>query len=189
MEVVYDAEPAVRVGWKVPPAQVQDGPALYMLTSLLTGGRTSRIYRRLVLEERLASGVSSSIEPGQMYPGLFSIQASPLHPHSTRELETVIYEELDDLRDTPPEESELQRVRNQLEASEVRRLRSNFGLAIQVAGSATLFGDWRTTFGFSQRLQAVTPQDIQRVVSTYFREEHRTVATLVKPGEDSGGFR
>lgn len=189
VEVVYDAEPSVRIGWKVPPAQADDGPALYMLTSLLTGGRTSRIYRRLVLEERLASGVSSSIEPGQMYPGLFSIQASPLHPHSTEELERAIYEELEALKDTPPDESELQRVRNQLEASEVRRLRSNFGLAIQVAGSATLFGDWKTTFGFSLKLQSVSPEDIQRVVSTYFRNDHRTVATLVKPGEEAGAGR
>jgi len=186
-EVVYDAEPSLRIGWKVPPVEAEDGPALYMLTSLLTGGRVSRLYRRLVLEERLASGVSSSIEPGQLFPGLFSIQASPLRPHTTGELERAIYEELEVLRETPPNDSELQRVRNHLEASEVRRLRSNFGLAVQVAGSATLFGDWRTTFRFPEGLQAVSPQDIQRVVSTYFRKEYRTVATLVKPMSGSGG--
>ena len=64
-----------------------DAPALYMLTSILTGGRSSRLYRRLVLEDRLASGVFSSIEPGQLYPGLFTIQASPNHPHTTEEVE------------------------------------------------------------------------------------------------------
>jgi len=91
------------------------------------------------------------------------------------------------LKETPPEEGELQRVWNQLEASEVRRLRSNLGLALQVAGSASLYGDWRTSFDFSKRLQEVTPQDIQRVVTSYFRKEYRTVATLVKPSEDPGG--
>jgi predicted Zn-dependent peptidase len=187
VEVVYDAEPALRIGWKVPPAQGEDAPALFMLASLLTGGRSSRIYRRLVLEDRIASGVSSSVEPGQLYPGLFSIQASPLYPHTPLELEETIYEELELLKETPPEEGELQRVWNQLEASEVRRLRSNFGLALQVAGSASLFGDWRNTFDFSKRLQEVTPQDIQRIVTTYFRKEYRTVATLVKPSEGPGG--
>ena len=189
VEVLYDAEPGLRIGWKVPSAQGEDAPALYMLASLLTGGRSARIYRRLVLEDQIASGVTSSIEPGQLYPALFSIQASPLHPHAPRELEEAIYEELEMLKETPPEKGELQRVWNRLEASEVRRLRSNLGLALQVAGSASLYGDWRIPFDFSKRLQEVTPQDIQRVVTSYFRKEYRTVATLVKPSEDPGGTR
>ncbi len=183
VEVTYDAEPHLRIGWKVPESQSEDGPALYMLTSLLTGGRSSRLYRRLVLSDRLVSTVLSSIEPGQLYPGLFTVQASPLAPHTTVEVEEAIYQELDRLRLVPPEEQELQRVRNQLEASEVRRLRSNFGLAVQVAGSATLYGDWETTFRFTERLLAVTPSDIQRVVAKYFTVEARTVATLVKPSQ------
>ena len=187
VEVIYDAEPAIRIGWKVPSSQAEDTPALHMLASLLTGGRSSRIYRRLVLEDRIASGVSSNIEPGQLYPGLFSIQASPLHPHTVQELEETIYEEVERLKEKPPDEGELQRVWNQLEASEVRRLRSNFGLALQVAGSASMYGDWRITFDFSRRLQEVTPEDIQRVVTKYFQKRYRTVATLVKPTNDPGG--
>jgi zinc protease len=104
-------------------------------------------------------------------------------------LEDAIYEELESLKEAPPEESELQRVRNQLEASEVRRLRSNFGLALQVAGSASLYGDWQTTFDLSRKLLEVSPQDIQRVVTTYFRKEYRTVATLVKPSADQERVR
>jgi predicted Zn-dependent peptidase len=186
VEVIYDAEPALRIGWKVPSAQSEDGPALYMLSYLLTGGRNSRLYHRLVLEERIASGVTSSIEPGQIYPGLFTVQTTPLHPHPTQELEGVIYEEMQRLAGTPPEDGELQRVRNQLEASEIRRLGSNFGLALQVAGSATLYGDWHTAFDFSRKLQEVSPADIQRVVRDYFRKENRTVATLVRPSGNDG---
>jgi len=189
VEVVYDAEPALRVGWKIPAAESEDTPALYMLTSILTGGRTSRLYRRLVLEDRISTGVTSSTEPGQLYPGLFVIQASPIFPHTTRKLEEVIYEELDRLRMSPPAEKELLRVKNRLEASEVRRLRSNFGLAVQVAGSESLSGDWRRTFEFGQKMSKVTPQDIQRVVSTYFIRETRSVATLVKPSEKGGKLR
>jgi predicted Zn-dependent peptidase len=185
-EVVYNAEPAVRMGWKVPSALHEDAPSLYMLMSVLTGGRSSRLYRRLVLQDRIASAVTSSIGPGQLYPGLFTIQASPLHPHGTLELEAAVYEELERLRKAPPDERELQRVRNQIEASEFRRLRSSFGLALQVAGSASLYGDWRRTFEFSRAMQAVTPSDIQRVVETYFKAETRTVATLVKPPSHQG---
>ncbi len=189
VDVVFDAEPSLRVGWKVPSQLDADAPALDMLASILTGGRNSRLYRRLVLEERLASGVASTLGPGQLYPGLFSIEAMPIAPHTTREIEAAIYEELDSLKVAPPDIMELEGVRNQLEASNVRRLRSNFGLALQIAGSASLFGDWRTTFFSSRRLQAVTPEDIQRVVARYFLKETRTVATLVPPQGYEGGNR
>ena len=184
--MVFDAEPSLRIGWKVPPSEDEDRPALYMLTSLLTGGRSSRLYRRLVLEDRIATGILSSIEPGQLFTGLFTVQASPLQPNTTLDVEAAIYDELEELRLNGPADRELQRVRNQLEASEVRRLRSNFGLALQVAGSATLFGDWRVTFDFTERLLQVTPADIQRVVENYYKPESRTVATLVKASPDGG---
>ncbi len=187
VEVAYDAEPAVRIGWKVPSATHDDAPALYMLMSLLTGGRGSRLYRRLILEVRTASGVTCSIEPGQVYPGLFTIQASPLYPHGTTEIEAAVYQELEKLMLSPPAEEEIQRVRNQIEASEVRRLRSSFGLALQVAGSASLYGDWRHTFDFSEKLLEVSPADIQRVVKAYFNPDRRTVATLVRPSPNPGG--
>jgi predicted Zn-dependent peptidase len=189
VEVVFDAEPSLRMGWKVPSASSEDAPPLYMLMSILTGGRNSRLYSRLVLEDRIASGVSASIEPGRLYPGLFSIQASPLHPHSTREVELAIQEELDRLRHVPPSEREVQQVRNQLEASQIRRLRSNFGLALQLAEAASLSGHWKDAFESTRELMEVTPDDVQRVVRRYFRKEHMTVATLVRPEGEAGGGR
>ncbi|MDE0474412.1 MAG: insulinase family protein, partial [Gammaproteobacteria bacterium] len=58
---------------------------------------------------------------------------------------------------------------------------SNLGLALQLASSVTLYGDWRTTFERTARLYDVQPADVQRVVQTYFTRDNRTVATLVKP--------
>ena len=58
---------------------------------------------------------------------------------------------------------------------------SNLGLAFQLAGSASAFGDWRTTFGFTDRLAAVEPEDVRRVAQRFFTRENRTVATLVRP--------
>lgn len=178
-EVVFDAGPQIHVGWHTVDTFHEDRPALLMLSSILTGGRTSRLQRRLVQEERIATFVSSSVGPGALHPGHFTIRASPRDPHTTGELESAIYEELDRLRRSPPDQDELQRVRNQLEASRIRRLESNFGLASQLAASASLYGDWRTTFRFTSRLQDVTPEDVRRVVRTYFDEENRTVTTLV----------
>ena len=180
VEVRFDAEPAVRIGWHTVDVFDPDQPALGMLAALLTGSRTSRLYRKLVLEERLATFIGSSLGPGQRYPALFTIEGYPRLPHTTVELEEVVYAELARLAETGPDPIELQRVRNQLEAGSVRRLGSSFGLALQLAGSASLYGDWRTTFRLDERMAAVTPEDVQRVVRRYLRADNRTVATLVK---------
>jgi predicted Zn-dependent peptidase len=180
LEVVYDAEPQLLMGWHVPAPDHPDYPALTILAYLLSGGNTSRLHQRLVLQENAAAGVSASLQPGEYDPQLFVIGAAPRAPHTTAELERTIAEEIARLQAAPPASIELERIRNQLEAGEVRRLRSNLGLAFQLAGSATSYGDWRTTFQHSRRLQAVRPKDLQRVAQTYLRPENRTVATLVR---------
>jgi predicted Zn-dependent peptidase len=58
-------------------------------------------------------------------------------------------------------------------------MQSNLGLAIQLAESESLLGDWRETFRSSGRLTAVTPEDVRRVAARYFDAANRTVATLV----------
>ena len=180
VEVHFDAEPAVRIGWHTVDVFHPDHPALVMLSALLTGGRTSRLYDALVLDRRIATYVGSVLGPGERFPRLFMVDGYPRAPHTTADLEEAVYAELASLAETGPEEIELERVRNQLEAGAVRRLQTNFGLALQLAGSASLFGDWRTTFRLKERLSTVTAADISRVVRTYLRPENRTVATLVK---------
>ncbi|HKJ01839.1 MAG TPA: insulinase family protein, partial [Longimicrobiales bacterium] len=182
VEILWDAEPSVRIGWHVPSAKDPDAPAMALLSSLLTGGRTSRLYRRLVQQSRIATGVFASMGPGERYPELFQLDASPRAPHTTAEVEAAIYEEIDRLAEEGPTEAELTRVRNQIEAGQVRRLQSNLGLAFQLAESATLFGDWRATFRLPQRWAEVTPADVRRVAATYLTEANRTVATLRREG-------
>jgi predicted Zn-dependent peptidase len=180
VRVLWDAEPALRIGWKVPSALHPDAPALAMLSALLTGGRTSRLYRRLVLDDRLATAVFASLGPGSRFPQLLSIDTTPRAPHTTDEVEAVIYEEVARLAAEGPTHSELERVRNQVAASSIRRLQSNLGLAFQLAESESLRGDWRETFRMADRLRSVTPEDIRRVAATYLTAPRRTVATLVR---------
>jgi predicted Zn-dependent peptidase len=61
----------------------------------------------------------------------------------------------------------------------VRRIDSNLGLAFQLAGSESLTGDWRSTFGESARLRRVTAEDVRRVAAEYFAPSNRTVGVLV----------
>jgi predicted Zn-dependent peptidase len=180
VEVEWDAEPQLRVGWHVPAALHADAPALAMLSSVLTGGRTSRLHRRLVTEERAATSVYSSSGPGSRFAQLFQIDIAPVQPTTTAYLETAIYEEIDRLAREGPTEDEVERVRNQIAAGSVRRLQSNLGLAFQLADSESLFDDWRETFWSADRLQDVSVDDVRRVAAQYFDRRNRTVATLVR---------
>lgn len=179
-ELEWDAEPQLQIGWHVPAGTHPDAPSLAILTSLLTGGRTSRLYRRLVLDSRAATAVFSSLGPGMRYPQLLQISVTPRTPHTTKEIEELIYEELELLIREGPTNSEMERVRNQISAGSIRRIQSNIGLAFQLIESVALFNDWRETFRYSEKLRAVTPGDIIRIAKTYMTQTNRTVTTLVK---------
>jgi len=184
VEVIYDAEPQIRMGWKIPSGLHEDAPALTMLANILVAGRDSRLYRRLVRDERIATSVTAGTGPGTLFPGLFTIHAIPRSPHTTEDLERAISEEIARLLEEPPTDEELERVRTRLEASQVRRLTSSQGLAFQLASSQAVWGDWRETFTTQERLRAVEPEDIVSVVETYFVDHGMTVAVLRREAED-----
>lgn len=178
--VEFDAEPRLAVAWKAPPQSHADAPALSVLAAVLTGGRTTRLYRRLVAGDRSALHVSARLGPGSAHPGLFIVSAVPRAPHAPADLEHAVYEEIDRLKAAPPEPAALAKIRNQLNAGEYRRLSSNLELALQLAESEAMLGDWRRTFRWSGRIGRVAPADVQRVAARYLVESRRTVATMVR---------
>jgi predicted Zn-dependent peptidase len=180
--VAWDAEPRLRIGWHVGASLDADAPALAMLSAVLSGGRTTRLQRRLVTVDRIATAVSTSMGPGERYPGLFFVDAVPRSPHTTDDLERAVYEEIARIAAEGPSAAELVRVRNQIEASNVRRIDSNLGLAFQLADSESLTGDWRSTFRQAARLREVSAADVRRVAAAYLTEENRTVAVLAREG-------
>lgn len=188
VEVQFDAEPQMVIGWRIPDGYDEDTPALAVLAQVLAGGNTGRLYRRLVRNEGLASSVSVSVGPGFTGPRLLTINAQPLAGATTEELEAAIYDELDRLVAEPPSGAELIRVRNGMEAAEVRRLTDNLGLARQLAESVAYHGDWRETFRVPMRLAAVTSDDVRRVAREYLTADRRTVAIL-RPSRDGEGGR
>jgi predicted Zn-dependent peptidase len=187
INVEFDANPLVLFGYHVPGLDHPDAPALTVMGQVLTGGRTSRLFRRLVLRDRVATNIGTFQFPGSLYPRLFTFQGVPIAPHTTTEIETAVYEEIDRLQRDPPTAEELQRVRNQAEAGSIQRLQSNFGLAFQLSQSEALWYDWRHTFRDQAALARVTAADVQRVARTYFSPNNRTVATLVRPRPAAGG--
>ncbi len=179
--IEFEAEPIVMMGYHKPSIGHQDDPVFDVLDAVLSEGVTSRLYKRLVRELKLAASVSTDAStPGVRSPNLFIISATPLAPHTTAELEAAIDEELARLKREPVSPDELEKVIKNLDAGLVRTLRSNSGLASQLAYFHVVAKDWRYVLASRDRIAAVTPADIQRVAARYFTPSNRTVATLVR---------
>ena len=181
VEVEFDAEPSLIIGFHKPALGHPDDYVFDVIDAVLSDGLTSRLYTSLVREKRIAASVGSdSNYPGVRSPNLFILNAMPLAPHTTAEVEAAIYAEIERLKTEPVTAKELEKVLNNLDADLVRALRSNGGLASQLALFQTVAGDWRYVLKSRDKIAAVTPADIQRVAAEYFTKSNRTVATLVK---------
>jgi predicted Zn-dependent peptidase len=185
VEVEFDAEPAVAIGYHKPGLGHPDDDVFDVIEAVLTDGLTSRLYTKLVREKRLAASVSADANyPGARAPNLFVLTATPLAPHTTADVEAAVYEELERLKTEPVSRKELEKVINNLDADLIRALRSNGGLASQLALYQTVAGDWRYVLKSRDRIAAVTAADIQRVATHYFTKSNRTVGMLVKKRQD-----
>jgi len=184
--VEEDAEPELYIGYHVPKAPHPDSYALDVLSSILSGGRTSRFYRSIYEEQGLTADAPSVwIGPGNQLDPIFVIDAQPKHPHTLEEVEAAIFAELERLKAEPVSTREIERVLNQEEAELTRSLGSNYGIAFRVGFHEALRGDWRLYLEDMERRKQVTREDIVRVAETYFTPENRTVGWLVsRPSED-----
>ncbi len=165
----------------VPDAHV-DEPALIVLSSLLNG-RTGRLYKSLVLEQQVAVQARAGVD-GRKYDGSFQLSGVAAPGSTPEDVEKGLIAELGRIASEPIEARELQKVKNQQLAGDFRKLQSKFGLMMQLLVYEAL-GEWRNVNVFSDRIQAVTQEDIQRVANKYFKETNRTVALYyTKEGAD-----
>jgi len=182
IEVEYEAEPRLIMGWHKQNVPHPDDAALHVLSEVLTGGRSSRLERLLVEERQIAASVDSDHEfPGLRWPNLFEIDALPRAPHTTAEVEEAIWEQLEKVKREGITDRELEKAKNRIRAADVRELESNFGLAIELAYAQASHQDWRVIDEKTAAVEAVTADQVQDVARRTFRRNRTTVASLVKP--------
>jgi predicted Zn-dependent peptidase len=181
VEVEDDAHPQLLIGYHKPAISHPDDAIFDIIDTLLSGGRSSRLYKKLVDEQKIAVNVGTHTgAPGAQHPNLFMISATPKAPFGTLEAERAIYAELDTLKREPVTPKELEKVITRLDADLLRSLRSNEGLAGLLGYFEAVAGDWRYLPKLRETLAKVTPMNIQRVARTYFVKKNRVVATLVQ---------
>jgi len=157
-----------------------DEAAWTAIDDIMTNGRTSRLYRTLVRDKKIAINVQSFTGfPGDKYPNLWSVLAVPAPGSSDEAVAAVIHQELDRLKTEDVSDEELARFKTRAKADLIRQLGSNEGLAQQLADYQRLFGDWRELFRSIDRLDKVTKADIRRVAAATLTPENRTVSEIV----------
>jgi zinc protease len=176
--------PRLYLAW-LSPAMFADGDAdLDLAADLLANGKTSRLYRRLVFEERIATDVSAS-QNSREIGGYLQLAASAAPGHTLGELEQVILEEIDRLAATGPTAEEIDRGRVQAEAQFVFRLQTVGGFggkSDQLNAYNVFLGDPSYFDRDLQRYYAVTPQSLQQTVRRYLDPSRRVTLSIVPRG-------
>jgi predicted Zn-dependent peptidase len=163
------------------PAVTHPDDAIYdAIADVLSTGRTSRLYRSLVRDQRIAAATGAfSGFPGTKYPNLMIAYAYPTPGHGNDEVEAAIRSEIERLKSEPISDQELEMVKTRAKAGLVRSLASNTGIASQLTYYQAIFGDWRELFRAVGRIEQVNKEDILRVARETFQPTRRTVGMIV----------
>jgi len=170
--------PVVNIAWHVPNHTSPDAPALELLSTLLSSGRASRLYQKLVYEKRMVLGAGGDYSYFSLDPSLFWFYAAPLPGQAPEAVEQALLAEIERLKQEVVPEEELARARNQIEASFVWEQDSVFSRA-SALGRFEMLGSWRLFDDYLPRLRAVTAADLQRVARTYFALDRKNVSILL----------
>jgi len=181
VDYVADANPKVMIGYHKPTLPAFDDYVFDAMSTILSGGRTSRLYKTLVQEKGIARVVETiNGFPAVRYPNLFVCAAQPRFPHTTGELEDALYDQIRALQEAPVHEKELEKAKNQMKADFLRRLASNAGLAGMLSYFEAVAGDFRYITNHINMIEKVTAADIQEAARHYLIPSNRTVATLTQ---------
>jgi predicted Zn-dependent peptidase len=171
-------QPLYIEGYHRPNFLDPDDAVYDVLADLLSKGRTSRLYRSMVRDKRIALAAEGGTYPGNKYPSLFYFFAAPSRGHTAKDMAGPIHEEIERLKTQDVSDEELSSIKTRAKADLIRGLNDNQGLAVQLAEYQADYGDWREIFHQITRISAVTKADIRRVANKTFTEDNRTVGRL-----------
>ena len=183
--VVFKREaelPFVMMFYHAPNLKSPDNFALDLLTVVLAGGRSSRLYHDLVYEKRAARSVDASYSSVSVDPGGFTVMAQLMPGKEPPEVEHEVDAMLDKIKSELISDRELQKAKNQIESSFIYAQDSIFGQAMKI-GYYEATGDWRQMDRYIEGIRRVTREDIRRVAKQYLDADRRTVGVLLPTKE------
>jgi predicted Zn-dependent peptidase len=178
------AQPIYLEGYHRPSYLDPDDAVYDAITDILSNGRTSRMYRSLVRDQKIAAAAAGfSGLPGTKYAHLFAFYGVPVPGHTNQEIQKAIQAEIAKLKTQDVTDDELQMFKTRTKADLIRGLASNSGLAQQLAIYQTRYGDWRELFKYLDKVDKVSKADIRRVANKVFQDNNRTIGTIETASE------
>src|SRR5687767_502973 len=169
--------PIVYLGYHVPHQKSADAPALEVLSTVLSGGRASRLYKNLVYKQ-LALEAGGDYSYFSLDPNLFWFWATPMPGQTPEAMEQALLAEMERLKTDPVSEEELQRAKNQTEAAFVFQEDSVHRRASLLV-RFELIGGYALMDRFLPTIRAVTAEDLRRVARAYFPLDKKNVGVLL----------
>jgi zinc protease len=174
--------PVVILGYRTPVLRTVDEPwkayALEVLANILDGGDSARISRELVRGQGLAASAGAGYDLTARHDSLLTLEATPAQGQEVARVEQALREQVARLHREPVSEEELSRIKAQVTASKVYELDSVFYQAMQIGQLETVGLEWQEAERYVERINAVTPAQVQQVARDYLTADNLTVAIL-----------
>jgi zinc protease len=184
-DLSFPADPEAEVGWHQPGFPDKDATALAVLANILAGGNTSRLTRKLVLEDKVAVSVGGGDAGlGNRAPSLFVLEFTPAPGKSLDQVLAAMDTELDKVRREGVTQDELARSQRAVKAGFLWQKDSPEGMALQLADLQAVYGDWRIMDQFVDGVYGIDSQAIQDAARRWLVDSNRTVVYLKRPAED-----
>ena len=178
--------PRLDIVFRAPPGNTGDWYILAVMADILAGGTSSRLYQRLVREERAAVNAGGGLSE-RRGPSLVQFVALPTPGTDLDTLESIIFEEIEKLQTDLVEDWEMEKVLMQIERRNAQSMRSTLSRAMSLAENEVFYNNPGLINTSSERYGRVTKEGVRRAAELYLQAKNRTVViTLPMPG---GGGR
>jgi zinc protease len=183
--------PAFELAYHVPNYSSPDTYALEIASELLADGKSSRLYKKLVVQKRMVVDIGAGYDMTAFDPEVFVVSAQMRPGVKASDTQVEVEKELAALRDAPVDENELQKAKNLEQAQFVFGQDSIFREAMML-GTYEMMGDYRMVDKYLDGIDKVTSADVQRVVKKYLVATNMTAGVLIPTGilphEGGGGL-
>lgn len=170
--------------YKVPDIKHEDSFALEVLGSILSEGKSSRLYNSLVYEKQLAVSAWANYDGLNKDPFLFMTGATAAAGKTIEEVEKALLEEIEKIKNDPPSEWEIQKAKNQIEASFLMGQDSNY-MQAKTIGAFEMTGGWKLLEKYLEGIRKVTAEDVRLAAKKYLVADKKITGILIPIKNDN----
>ena len=178
--VEMPSQPILILGYHRPEVNHKDNFPLAALANILGEGRSSRLYKTMVIKEKAAIEIGTiNGFPGEKFPHLLAVYAVPAQGHTSKTCLELIDQAIEKIKADSVTEGELRKFKQISAKNIIDSMKSNSSMAEILAYAEVILGSWRQAFEQVDKIRVVSREDVRRVAQTYFVPRNRTVGEII----------